>query len=86
MVLIFSKILGYTLLEGVCIRLTWHVHNHDMIHVMNMKEVLCMFMTTVIKCHSLSHVIFNAKMTLFEMALLWARGSLGLGQIMSSLH
>ncbi len=27
---------------------------------MNMKEVLCMFMTTVIKCHSLSYVIFNA--------------------------
>ncbi len=34
---------------------------------------LCMFMTTVIKCHSLSYVIFNAKMTLFEMSLLWAR-------------
>ncbi len=32
-----------------------------------------MFMTTVIKCHSLSYVIFNAKMTLFEMSLLWAR-------------
>ncbi len=53
-----------------------------------------MFMTTVIKCHSLSSVIFNAKMTLFEMSLLWARlrgkskgrGWLGLGQIMSSLH
>ncbi len=49
-----------------------------------------MFMTTVIKCHSLTHVIFNANMTLFEMALLWARGkgrgSLVLGQIMSSLH
>ncbi len=55
-----------------------------------------MFMTTVIKCHSLSYVIFNAKMTLFEMSLLWARVRvrgkgrgrvrLGLGQIMSSLH
>ncbi len=33
-----------------------------------------MFMTTVIKCHSLSYVIFNAKMTLFEMSLLWVRG------------
>ncbi len=32
-----------------------------------------MFMTTVIKCHLLSYVIFNAKMTLFEMSLLWAR-------------
>ncbi len=32
-----------------------------------------MFMTTVLKCHSLSYVIFNAKMTLFEMSLLWAR-------------
>ncbi len=39
---------GNTLLEGVCIRLTWHLHNHDMTHVMNMKEVVCMFMTTVI--------------------------------------
>ncbi len=47
-----------------------------------------MFMTTVIKCHSLSYVIFNAKMTLFDMSLLWARVRgkarvrLGLGQIM----
>ncbi len=32
-----------------------------------------MFMKTVIKCHSLSHVIFYANMTLFEMSLLWAR-------------
>ncbi len=50
-----------------------------------------MFMTTVNKCHSLSYVIFNAKMTLFEMSLLWARvrgkgRGIGLGQIMSSLH
>ncbi len=28
-----------------------------------------MFMTTVIKCHSLSYVIFNAKMTLFDLTL-----------------
>ncbi len=35
---------------------------------MNM-EVLCMFMTTVIKCHSLSYVIFNANMTLFDLTL-----------------
>ncbi len=40
---------------------------------MNMKVFLCMFMTTVIKCHSLSYVIFNTKRTLFEMSLLWAR-------------
>ncbi len=47
-----------------------------------------MFMTIVIKCHSLSYVIFNAKMTLFEMSLLWARVRVrvGVGQIMSSLH
>ncbi len=32
-----------------------------------------MFMTTVIRCHSLSNVICNATMTLFEMFLLWAR-------------
>ncbi len=28
-----------------------------------------MFMTTVIQCHSLSYVIFNAKMTLFDLTL-----------------
>ncbi len=39
---------------------------------MNMMVFLCMFMTTVIKCYSLSFVIFNEKMTLFEMSLLWA--------------
>ncbi len=57
--ILFKK--GNTLLEGVCIRLTWHV--------MNMKEVVCMFITTVIKCHSLSYVIFNAKITLFDLTL-----------------
>ncbi len=36
---------------------------------MNMKEVLCMLMTTVTKCHSLSYVIFNANMTLFDLTL-----------------
>jgi len=36
---------------------------------MNMKEVLFMFVTTVIKCHSLSYDIFNANMTLFEMSI-----------------
>ncbi len=45
-----------------------------------------MFMTAVIKCHSISYVIFNAKMTLFEMSLLWAGGKGRLGRIMSSLH
>ncbi len=40
--------------------MTWH---------MNMKEVLCMFMTPVIKCHSLSYVIFIAKMALFALTL-----------------
>ncbi len=62
-------------------------HNHDMTRH-EYEGFLCMFMTTVIKCHSLSYVIFNAKMTLFEMSLLWTRvrGRLGLGQIMSSLH
>ncbi len=34
-----------------------------------MKEVLCMFMPTVIKCHSLSYVIYNAKITLFYLTL-----------------
>jgi len=32
-----------------------------MTYVMNMKEVLCMFVTTVIKCHSLSYDIFNVR-------------------------
>jgi len=36
-------------------------------HVMNMKEVLCMFMTTVIKCHSLNYDIFDANMRFFVM-------------------
>jgi len=44
-----------------------HIHNHDMTYVLKMKEVLCMFVTTVIKCHSLRH--FNANMTLFKMSL-----------------
>jgi len=46
--------------------LTWHLHNHDI-----WQDVLCMFKTTVIKCHSLSYDIFNANMILFEMSLLW---------------
>ncbi len=48
------------------------VHKTEKTHDMNMKFFLCMFMTTVIKCNSLSYVIFNAKMTLFDMSLLWA--------------
>ncbi len=36
---------------------------------MNMKEVVCMFMTTIIKCHLLSYIIFNAKITLFDLTL-----------------
>jgi len=35
---------------------------------MNMKEVLCMFLTTLIECHLLSYDIFNANMTLFVMS------------------
>jgi len=30
-----------------------------------------MFVTNVIKCHSVSYDIFNANTTLFEMSLLW---------------
>jgi len=41
-----------------------------MTYVMNMKDVLWMFVKTVIKCHSLSYDIFNANMTLFQMSLL----------------
>jgi len=39
---------GNTLFEGVCIRLTWHCHKHDITPVMNMKESIWMFMTVVI--------------------------------------
>jgi len=38
--------------------------------VLNMKEVLCMFVTTVSKCHLLNYDILNANMTLFEVSLL----------------
>jgi len=41
-----------------------------MTYVMNMKEVLCICVTAVIKFHLLSYDIFNANMTLFEMSLL----------------
>jgi len=41
-----------------------------MTYVMNMMEVLCMFMTSVIECYSLSYDIFNANMTLFEMSFM----------------
>ncbi len=51
-----------------------------------------MFMTTVIKCHSLSYIIFNATMTLLR-CLCYGLGlgvrvrvGVGLGQIMSFLH
>jgi len=67
----YFAIVKFTLLEGVCIRLTWHLHNHDMTYVMNMKEGFCMFLKTVIKCLSLNNDILNANMTLFEMSLLW---------------
>jgi len=40
-----------------------------MTYVMNMKEGLCVFMTTGTKCHSLNNDIFNANMTLFKMSL-----------------
>ena len=59
------------LCEGMGTRLTWHYHNHNMTPFMNIKECLWMFMTVVIKCHSAHYVIFNAKLTLFGMSLLW---------------
>ncbi len=69
------------------------MHKTDMIPEGQSHEYegfVCMYITTVIKCNLLSYVIFNAKMTLFEMFLLWARvrgkGRLGLGQVVSSLH
>jgi len=42
------------------------MHKTNMMYVMNMKEGLCMFVTTVIKCLLLSYESFNANMTLFE--------------------
>jgi len=68
---VILKNTGNTLFEGVCIRLSWHCHKHDIPPVMNMKESLRMFMTVVIKCHSVNYDTFNAKLTLFEMSLLW---------------
>ncbi len=68
MLIIIIVLFVNTLPEGVWKWLTWHLHNHDMTHIMNMK-VLCMFMTTVIKCHSLSYAIFNSKMTFFDLTL-----------------
>jgi len=41
-----------------------------MTYVMNMKDVLCMFVTTVIKCYPHNYDISNTNMTLFEMSLL----------------
>jgi len=41
-----------------------------MTHVMNIKEVLCMFMTTVIKNVIIERMTLNANITLFEMCLL----------------
>jgi len=58
---------GNTLLvEGVCIKLTWRLHNHDVYYEYEIYEV-----KFFIKCHSLSYAIFNANMTLFEMSLSW---------------
>ncbi len=45
------------------------VHKTDLTLVMNIE----VFMHVYDNCHSLSYVIFNAKMTLFERSLLWAR-------------
>ncbi len=44
---LFQGLIGYTFLEGVCIRLTSHLHNYDMTHVMNMK----VFMHVYENCH-----------------------------------
>jgi len=54
----FKSNAGNTLLEGMCIRLIWHLHNHNTTRVYDN-----------IKCYSLSNVIFNAKMTLFDLTL-----------------
>jgi len=44
---------GNTLFEGVCIRLTWHIHNHDMTHVMNMKVFYaCLWQLSLSVIHS----------------------------------
>ncbi len=51
-----------TLLERVCIRLnTCHEYEGGFMHVMHTRHL------TLIKCHSLSSVTFNAKMTLFDL-------------------
>jgi len=67
-VTIVNAFFGNTLFEGVCIRLTSR-HKHDITPVMNMS--LWMFMTFVIKCHSVNYDTSTAKLTLFKMSLLW---------------
>ena len=61
-----------------------------MIPVMNMKESLWMFMTVVIKCHSVNYDIFNAKLTWFGMSLLstwhWSRQHNLLVSLLWQLH
>jgi len=44
---IFFREKGNTLLEGVCIRLTWHLHNHDMTYY----ECEGSFMHVCDNCH-----------------------------------
>jgi len=55
----FLTLFVNTLFEGVCIRLTWHCHKHDTTPVMNMKESLWMFMTVVVKLHSVNYDTFS---------------------------
>jgi len=52
---------GNTLLEGVFIRLAWHLHNHDMSWIWN-RVYACLW--------QLSLSVFHSIMTLFKM-LLW---------------
>jgi len=60
---IYWSNIGNTLLEGVCIRLTWHLHTHDICY-----EYEGSFMH-VSQCHSLSYDILYTNMMLFEMSL-----------------
>ncbi len=46
---------GITLLEGVCIRLTWHLHNHNMTHVSWLWR--CHVMIMKVSCHDYEGVM-----------------------------
>ncbi len=70
----------------LCIRLTWHLHNHDMTHVMNMKVFYaCLWQLSLSVIRSVLYFLMQRWHCL--RCLCYGLGvRVGLGQIMSSLH